>query len=345
MGVSLVTGGSGYFGTCLIKHLKSKGERLVNVDVLEPDPSTPQDAFYRVDITDSKKLEKIFKDERVDTVYNCAAKLAHTQTSEKELFRVNLDGTASVYEACLKSNIKALVHISTNCLWCDGQSTEVDENHPTAPREAYGHSKLAAEKFLHQQNESALNVAIIRTPTIMGENRLGLISILFDFVNEGRNLWVLGNGENRYQFVWDQDLAEAVYLLGSKKLSGIYHVGSDNVPTLNKLYSSLIEYASSSSKIVHLPAAPLRIFLKILHMVGLSPLGAYQQRMLSESFVFNTKKLRETTGWQPRRNNIDVICEAYAGFQKNMLKKSTLELSPHKSKAKMGILKLVKWLS
>src|SRR5437879_13296953 len=99
-----------------------------------------------------------------------------------------------------------------------------------APVEIYGRWKLAAEEHLLSLS-SQLPVKIVRTPTIVAAGRLGLLSILFEFIHEGRRVWLVGDGGNRYQFVSAEDLADACVLLSTSSSTGIFHVGSESVPT------------------------------------------------------------------------------------------------------------------
>ena len=54
-----------------------------------------------------------------------------------------------------------------------------------------------------------LQVVTLRCPTIIDSGRLGLLAILFEFIEDGKKVWVVGDGSNRYQFIYAQDLASA----------------------------------------------------------------------------------------------------------------------------------------
>ena len=92
----------------------------------------------------------------------------------------------------------------------------------TVPRpvEAYGHAKLAAEWACLDGRRARVSTSpIVRPRTILGHGRLGIFGILFDWIADGADVFVLGDGSNRYQFVHADDLAE-VCLLAAGDASG-----------------------------------------------------------------------------------------------------------------------------
>src|SRR5690606_39186416 len=81
------------------------------------------------------------------------------------------------------------------------------------PDEDYGRAKLAAERIAREATaRHGLDVTIIRPRTILGQGRLGIFQILFEWVYRGKSVYVLGRGDNRYQFVHCDDLACACIL-------------------------------------------------------------------------------------------------------------------------------------
>jgi UDP-glucose 4-epimerase len=71
-----------------------------------------------------------------------------------------------------------------------------------------------AEKELAtlQLQHPEFQVVTLRCPTIIDSGRLGLLAILFEFIEDGKKVWVVGDGGNRYQFIYAQDLATACLL-------------------------------------------------------------------------------------------------------------------------------------
>jgi len=190
------------------------------------------------------------------------------------------------------------------------------------------------------------DAVVLRTPTIIGSGRLGLLSILFDFILEGRRVWVVGRGDNRYQFVYAPDLADACLLALSPHARGIFNVGSDHVPTVRETYEYVIARAESASRVTPLPRRLTVGAMRLAHMLGLSPLGPYQYRMIAESFIFDTAKIQRALGWRPTLTNGEMLFEAFDYYRTHAgdIARRTAA-SPHRQPARMGVIRLLKQLS
>lgn len=341
----LITGGSGFFGGALKRRLLDEGFSCINLDLV-PDADHHSNLIsLQGDLRDQNLLAKMFRDYSISAVMHCAALLAHGSIPEKDLWTTNVDGTRNIAEACRNNGVHKLVFISTNCLWASNLGHPVSEKEAPAPVEAYGRSKLAAEKLLADYADS-LQAVILRCPTIIDSGRLGLLAILFEFIQEGKKIWVVGDGGNRYQFVYAQDMATACILAMRYEGSGIFHVGSDNVRPLRDAYQAVIDAAHSRSKIASLPKAPTITAMKLAHALKISPLGPYHYRMIAEDFAFDTTKIREMMGWRPTLTNEEMLIRAYEYYAARREEiYARKNVSAHSKPASMGIIRLLKWIS
>jgi UDP-glucose 4-epimerase len=165
-------------------------------------------------------------------------------------------------------------------------------------------------------------------------------------VREGRRLYLVGDGSNRYSFIFANDLANACMMAAQSEHSGIYHIGSDNVPTMMELYRDLMLYAGKKPRLMCIPEGPTVVALKTLNALNLSPLGPYHYRMLAANFVFDNSKIKRDLGWAPTKTNTQILCDAYQFYQDhyNEIAGAT-GVSAHKTKAKAGILNLLRMIS
>lgn len=344
MSLFLITGGAGFFGTILKKELLSIGHSCISID-LEDDTYTSEHLIsIKGDIRDRDVLENIFRENKIDAVFHCAALLAHDKKKIKELWTSNVDGTQNIADMAVKFNVVKIVFLSSNCLWAKNFMEPVKEDEPPDPVEIYGKSKLTGEKIL--LNTKGLSCTIIRCPTIIDEGRLGLLSILFEFIDEGRKLWVVGDGSNRYQFIYAKDLAKACILALSDQKTEFYHIGSDNVKTFNEVYQYVIDKSGSKSKLAHFPMRLALLGMKTAYLFGLSPLGPYQYKMISSNFVFDTAKIKSNLGFSPTMSNEEMLYRSYSYYHENREEiESRKNMSAHNVCAKMGIIRVLKWLS
>jgi len=267
----LITGGSGFFGDYLKEKLLSEGFSCVNVDLVSDPASHPNLVSVKGDIRDAKLMEELFSEHAFDAVFHCAALLAHSVKDKKELWSCNVEGTRRIADLAGKHGVKKVVYISSNCLWGESFKDKVTEKEPPKPIEIYGWSKLAGENTLLDRRRE-FDTTIFRSPTIVSAGRLGLLTMLFEFIEEGRRVWMIGDGSNRYQFVYAGDLAAACIKALERDGTSIYNTGSDDVKTVKEVYDALIEHAGTKARTASIPKRPGLMLMKAAYAIGISPL-------------------------------------------------------------------------
>jgi UDP-glucose 4-epimerase len=341
----LLTGGSGFFGGILKRRLLAEGYACTNIDLVPDADSHPDLTSIQGDIRDATLLQQVFSGQTFDAVFHCAAQLAHDAINDNLLWTSNVDGTRNLAEAAKQSGIEKFVFISSNCLWASDLGHDVTEDEPPNPIELYGRSKLAAEEVLAAYTDD-LDVVILRCPTIIDSGRLGLLAILFEFIDDGKKVWVVGDGSNRYQFIYAQDLATACLQALAYDGSNLFHIGSDNVVSLRSVYEAVIRAAGSRSRVASLPKRPTIAAMQLAHKLNLSPLGPYHYRMIAESFVFDTTRIRKQLGWTPTLTNEEMMIRAYRYYADNRQEiHARTEVSAHSRPTSMGIIRMLKWFS
>jgi nucleoside-diphosphate-sugar epimerase len=341
----LVTGGSGFFGELLIERLVANNFFCVNIDLEKNYRLHPNLVSIQGDIRNTETLEVIFSKYKFDVIFHCAAILAHAVKDKKFLWTSNVNGTRNIAEFAKKYEVQKVIFTSSNCLWAENFHRPVKEEDAPKPAEIYGKSKWEGEKILLEYTDF-FKVIIIRCPTIVDFGRLGLLAILFEFIDEGRKVWVIGGGDNRYQFIYAQDLIDAcIKAIGYNK-SDIFNIGSDNVKTFKELYNYVIQKANTGSKLASLPKSLAVAAMKIAYMFKISPFGPYQYKMLAEDFMFDTSKIKEKLNWRPTLTNEEMLYNAYQYYHENREEiRRRVNVSAHKQAARMGVIKLLKWLS
>ena len=340
----LVTGGAGFFGGVLKSKLLADGAEVVCVDLVPDAARHPSLISMQADIRNEPAMRAVFAKHKFDAVFHIAAQLAHGRMSRELLWTSNVDGTGVIARCARDAGVRKLVFTSSNCLWASNLGHPVREDDPPAPIEVYGESKLEGEKLLRACE--GLDAVILRCPTIIDSGRLGLLAILFEFIRESKTVWVVGSGSNRYQFVYAGDLVQACLKSLDFSGSGTFHVGSDNVPTLRQCYEAVIAEAGSHSRVRSLPKGPALLAMRVANDLKISPLGPYHYRMIAEDFVFDTSRIRAAMGWKPTVTNSEMLALAYRYYAENHDEILAREnVSAHSQAAKMGVLRLLKWVS
>jgi nucleoside-diphosphate-sugar epimerase len=340
----LVTGGAGFFGGILKRAILDSGDRCINVDVVPDHDEHPNLDKRQIDLRDRAALDKVFASGPIDGVVHCAAMLAHGSEDPKELWTSNVDGTRNLMDAMRKHGVRQHVFTSTNCLWGEAMGRPVREDDPPNPVELYGRSKMEAERIILEYTD--INSILLRCPTIIDFGRLGLLSILFEFIDEGRRVWAVGGGRNRYQFIYAQDLANACILALDYPHSDTFNIGSDDVKSIAEVYEYVIRNSQSKAKVATLPRGPALAAMKLAYHLKISPLGPYHYKMIAEDFLFDTSRIKERLGWRPTMTNEEMLWRAYQYYSQNRREiEARQNVSAHRKAAKMGVIRLLKWVS
>ncbi|WP_176590843.1 NAD(P)-dependent oxidoreductase [Sphingobium sp. EM0848] len=345
MATILITGGSGFFGTLLINKLLGDGHRVVSIDLLPNTIVHPHLRSVIGDIRNRVDLGILFAECKPDAVVHCAALLAHGSISDRELWSSNVEGTQVLAETTAAAGVRNLVYLSSNCLWGQGFDRPVTEADEPAPCELYGRSKWEGERILHAWHNSFATTTI-RCPTIIDEGRLGLLAILFEFIADGKKVWTVGKGDNRYQFIYAADLIDAIIRAIRQERSHIFGIGSDAVSTMRDTFQHVIDASHSRSRIGALPKAPTIAAMKLAHHLRISPLGPYHYRMIASSFMFDTSRIKAELGWQPTLTNSEMLLRAYNYYHKNRREITERNgVSAHRQASGMGVIRVLKWVS
>lgn len=336
----LITGGSGYFGSLLIEKLLEQGFDCVSFDINDANDRPAQVKFVRGDIRDLEKIREASRG--VDIVFHNVAQVPLAK--DKELFKsVNEQGTENMLKAALENGVSKVVYTSSSAVFGVPRQNPVTEQTQPSPGEAYGQAKYEGELLCHTYSKQGLDISIIRPRTIMGHGRLGIFQILFEWIYQGNNVPVLGKGDNFYQFVHADDLANACILAGLRPGTTTYNCGTDRFGSMRDVLESLCLYAGTGSKVSSVPMGPAVVGMKVTSALGLSPLGAYHALMYGRSMYFDITKAKSELNWQPKFSNTEMFIDSYEWYLKN--RESVLAQhggSHHRSAVKQGVLGMVR---
>lgn len=349
----LITGGGGFVGTNLIHYLQKLGSYDITVfdrfdaESYEEHPKNVH--YFKGDILSKENIEEVFeKYGPFETVYHLAAAMPNKEFADEMLWKINVNGTRNLAEVSVDNKVKTLVFTSSNVAYGIPKSLPAREDMILTPLEIYGKSKASAEKEL-EKFKGKMNIQMLRCPVITGVGRLGLQAILFDFISDNKNVYVLGDGTNMYQFADVMDVCSALEKASHIKGFDIYNVGADGILPLRELYQRVIHFAKSTSKIVNIPNGPALFILPILDKLNMSPLGVYQYSMIGRSLYMDTSKIKKKLQWKPQKTSEDTFIENYTWYlnqQKQTFKEiGSGNISANKSVPKMGVLKVLKFFS
>ena len=196
----LVTGGTGFLGSTLIKFLIEQGHTVVATkrsSSVIPDflKSSPLIRWVTADITDYFALADIFQG--IKQVYHCAAKVSYQKEDAQELYLVNVEGTSHIVNLCLEFSARLVYVSSIAALGTSKNKQPVNERdkwefHPKMSN--YSLSKYKAELEVWRGINEGLDAVIVNPSVIMGIGAYKKGSgAIFELVNNGIKIFTAGS--------------------------------------------------------------------------------------------------------------------------------------------------------
>jgi len=324
----LITGGSGFIGSALARVLSGLNYEVYTVDILD---QAVNNVFHIKSDFTKVPLEILRK---IDVVYHLAAKLPIHKLSFREYFLENTSKTFDLLWRCKEANINRFIYVSSSAVY-GYPECPLTEASPRKAREPYGHSKLLAEKACEYFRDTyGMNISIVRPRTVIGHGRLGILYLLFYWFSNNKNVYLLGDGSNKYQLLSLTDLIDALVRLGSYGSYQDFNLGAEQYSSLRNDLFELIYNVNSRSRIVSLPSTIGRIFCRTLDK--LIPLAPWHYEFIDKDFYFDISKAKTELGWKPKFSNLEMLLEAYRSYLTG-----EYGLSPHKSPVTLKLLRLL----
>ncbi|WP_328503161.1 dTDP-4-dehydrorhamnose reductase [Streptomyces sp. NBC_00457] len=217
----LVTGAGGMLAQDVLGRLAEAGEQVVALD------------RAALDLTDRAAVQQALELHRPAVVVNCAAWTAvdDAETREAEALAINGDGPAHLAAACASTGT-VLLHVSTDYVFAGDAEEPYAEDAPTAPRSAYGRTKLAGEQAVLKTLPE--HGYVVRTAWLYGTGGPNFVRTMIRLAGERETLDVVN--DQRGQPTWSADLAGLLLALGCGALAGtapagVYHGTSSGETT------------------------------------------------------------------------------------------------------------------
>jgi len=263
-GTILITGGSGFIGTNLVRRLAQSGARLRVLDNLSagnPADIRPSGAELIVgDVRDGPLVRRAL--EGVEAVIHLAAQtgVIPSQQNPAGDFEVNARATFELLAASRNAGIRKFIFASTGGAILGEKQPPIHEEMAARPLSPYGASKLAAEGYCSAFFGSfGLPAVSLRFSNIYGPHSYhkgSVIARFFKLLLEARPLTVYGDGTQTRDFLYVQDLVEAILAALEAAPGGeVFHIASGQETSINELIALLRQVVSDIPiKVEYAPA-------------------------------------------------------------------------------------------
>src|SRR5215212_5593563 len=314
----LITGGAGFLGINLIRHLLARGYEISSLDVEEFDyPERDSIETIKGDIRDKALVARTM--EGIDLVIHTAAALP--LYSPEDIYTTDVEGTRNVLEAAQRHGVKSVVHVSSTAVY------GIPDHHPLYETDklegvgSYGQAKIQAEMICLEYRARGMMVPIIRPKSFVGPERLGVFALLYDWAFTGHNFPMIGSGNNRYQLLDVEDLCEAIYLtltLPEKQVNDTFNIGAKEFTTMKEDYQAVLDYAGHGKKVVGFPAPPAIWGLRILHLLKLTLPYKCVYEAASKDSVVSIEKAQRQLDYVPKFSNKEALIRNFRWYLENL---------------------------
>jgi nucleoside-diphosphate-sugar epimerase len=307
-----ISGGAGFLGLHLARRLLADGHSVRTLDVAPLGDAELERSVEELsgDVRDPRAARDLV--EGADVLVHAAAALP-IQASRESIRSVNVGGTATLLAAAREAGLGRTIFVSSTAVYGVPEKHPIEEDDPLHGVGSYGESKIEAERVCLDFVRRGLEAVIVRPKTFIGPERLGVFEILFDWIRDGRRIYTLGDGSNRYQLLAVEDLVEAVLLAASADgVAGeAINVGAADFGTVREDLQAMIDHAGSSSRLQPVPVKPAELALRALELLRLSPLAEWHYRTAHKDSFVDTGKAQRLLGWAPKLSNAEALTRTY----------------------------------
>src|SRR3989441_2257677 len=228
----MITGGLGFIGSNLARQLVDLGAHVLVVDSLIPEyggnlfnVSGIEDAI-RINIADVRQqstMNYLVRD--CDVIFNLAGQVSHIDSMQDPYtdLEINCRAQLSLLEACRRNNPSAkVVYAGTRQVDGRADTSLVSEAHLVRPTDINGINKAAGEYYhLVYNNVFGIRACSLRLTNVYGprqlirHNRQGFIGWFIRLALEGQEIEIYGDGTQVRDFVYVEDVADAVLRAGA----------------------------------------------------------------------------------------------------------------------------------
>jgi len=264
---SLVTGGAGFIGSHVARHLVEGGHRVLVLDDLSggfPDHVPAGAQFVEGSILDTSLLARLFAENRFDYVYHLAAYAAEGLSHFIKRFNYenNLVGSVNLINESVKHNVKCFVFTSSIAVY-GALKPPMREDDTPRPEDPYGIAKLAVEQDLRTTYEMfGLPYVIFRPHNVYGEHQnLGdryrnVVGIFMNQLMQGKPLTVFGDGQQTRAFSYIGDVAPWIARAPEIPLARneTFNLGADEEYSVKALAEATMKALGVRGEVRQLPA-------------------------------------------------------------------------------------------
>jgi nucleoside-diphosphate-sugar epimerase len=282
----LLTGSTGFLGTCLYNNIQNNIIKTLNRN----------SGDYVTDLS----IEAPILSDRFDLVIHSAG-MAHitpqTENEKKDFFSINVSGTRNLLKSLENSKLNKFVFISSVSVYGLTKGENINESTPLLAQDHYGKSKIEAEEIVKKWcEEQNVICTILRLPLVVGENPPGNLGAMIRGINKGY-YFNIGGGDANKSMVLATDVAK--FILKAAEKGGTYNLTDGCHPSFSEL-SKKIASKMDKSYVPNLPKLFAFLIAKLGdHLGNKFPINSDKFLKITSTLTFDDNKARVAFGWNP----------------------------------------------
>ena len=318
----LVTGASGFIGQHLVRRLEKQGSNIKVLVRNSKKTANNNTRIFECDIFDEKVLRKAV--DEVNVVFHLVAKTHDSKNIDntKDYFKINVEGTKRLLDACSISSIKHFVYFSSVKAMAEESESTLDETCISKPITPYGESKLLAERLVFDYGKKyGFKTTILRLPLVYGPGNKGNVYKMIDAI-DNRRFVMMGNGYNKRSMVHVGNVVDAgIAVMNRKAADAKFYIITDGIDyTVRDLYEIIVKGLGKKAFPFYAPIGIARIFAiagDIGSMVTGMPLPFNSGVLgkLTNPFVFSSQRIREEIGFESKHNLYNTMAETIRWYK------------------------------
>jgi nucleoside-diphosphate-sugar epimerase len=303
----LVTGGTGFTGTALVRRLLSDGHSVVVLDYKEGIAATELKRrgaqIMLGSVTDRDLVTRAVQG--VDVVHHLAAAFRELNVPERHYYDVNVEGTRNVLAEAARAGVQKVIYCSTCGVHGNIDDPPADEDAPIRPADYYQQTKYEAEPFVREWNRRGLRTTILRPAAIYGPGDPERFFMIFKRVARGL-FPMFGDGKTLYHPLYIDNLVDAFIAAMPPDVGNgeAYLIADENYIEIEKLVKAVAAALGVSVSIPHYPLLPLVVAGHVCEQVckpfGVTP-PIFPRRVdwYRQNRAFDISKAKRDLGYRP----------------------------------------------
>ena len=284
----LLTGATGFLG----KEIQTAFKNSAKIITL----GRSEDAMVHCDL--SSQIPVLPNIEMVIHAAGKAHIVPKTQAERLDFGKVNVQGTSNLLRGLENnSSLKKIVFISSVAVYGLFEGKNISEDAPLLASDAYGKSKIAAEKLiLNWCVAHKIQYYILRLPLIAGKNAPGNLGAMVNGIKKGKYLSI-GKGAAVKSIVLACDVAQFIKSIQGE--SGIYNLSDGYNPSFNELENKIAKFYNKKNP-VSLPITVVKLLGIAGDIIGAKfPINSNKIKKITSDLTFDDSKAKVTLNWNP----------------------------------------------